>query len=239
MKEEMWSLDKEGRIFELLKSVVDNRNFVNVWQRTKENTTQARGVIKSLDRSKCVIAFSKKIGKDFFSNREPLFVHCEGIDIIFKKDNFSAEADCIVFKTPTKLLVKEKRRIERMTFRYQDYKEVEFSFSKDGQEYKIKEMLVDISILGIGFVAPKSLTENLNKGDEITIHMMTDQKLDTSIVKARVVNCIENDGTENFSSDYVKYGVEFEEPLELVVFQSKDLVVPKTQRKKSTLNEES
>ncbi|MAF79110.1 MAG: hypothetical protein CME60_13190 [Halobacteriovoraceae bacterium] len=59
----MWSLDEEGRIFELLKSVVENRNYVNVWQRSTKNTTQARGVIKDLDRSKCTIAFSKKIGQ--------------------------------------------------------------------------------------------------------------------------------------------------------------------------------
>lgn len=233
MSEQMWSLDEEGRIFELLKSVVENRNYVNVWQRSTKNTTQARGVIKDLDRSKCTIAFSKKIGRDFFVSGETLYIHCEGIDIIFKKENFSADDGTVVFKTPTKLLVKEKRRIERLRFKYQDFKEVEFSFSKEGTVHKTKQMLIDISILGIGFIAPKSLAANLEVGDVITIHMMSDQKLEADSFKAKIVNRIENEERDKYSDDYIKYGVEFEEPLEIVIYQSKDLVAPKTQRKNS------
>ncbi len=229
----MWSLDEEGRIYELLKTVVENRNFVNVWQRSASNTIQARGVIKNLDRSKCTIAFSKEVGRDFFVPGETLYVHCEGIDIIFKKENFHLSDGGLVFKTPTKLMVKEKRRIERLRFKYQDFKEVEFSFSKEGELHKTKQMLLDISILGIGFIAPKSLATRLEVGDEITIHMMSDQKITTDSFKAKIVNRIETEERDLYSDEYIKYGVEFEEPLELVYFQSKDLVVPKTQRKKS------
>lgn len=229
----MWSLDEQGRIFELLKSVVENRNFVNVWQRSSSNTIQARGVIRDLDRSKCSISFSKSVGKDFFVSGETLYIHCEGIDIIFKKENFSADDGGIVFKTPTKLMVKEKRRIERLRFKYQDFKEVEFSFSKEGETHKTKQMLLDISILGIGFLAPKSLGSTLEVGDEITIHMMSDQKIETECFKAKIVNKIETEERDLYSDEYIKYGVEFEEALELVIYQSKDLVVPKTQRKKS------
>ncbi len=229
----MWSLDEQGRIFEMLQTVVENRNFVNVWQRSDANTVQARGVIKSLDRSKCMIGFAKNIGKGFFDPNETLYVHCEGIDIIFKKENFSSEDGAIVFKTPTKLLIKEKRRIERMRFKYQDFKEVEFSFEKEGKEFKTKQMLLDISILGIGFLAPKSLAENIEVGDEINIHMMSDQKLDAKSFRAKIVNRIDDEEGNKYSDDYVKYGVEFLEPLEFVIYQSKDLVVPKTQRKKS------
>ena len=233
MSEQMWSLDEEGRIFELLKSVVENRNFVNVWQRSSKNTSQARGVIKELDRSKCEIVFSKKIAKGFFVPGETLYIHCEGIDIIFKKENFSSNDGSVVFKTPTKLLVKEKRRIERLRFKYQDFKEVEFSFNKDGQEHKTKQMLLDISILGIGFLAPKSFSDTLEVGDEIIIHMMSDQKIELEQFTAKIVNKIEEEDRNLYSDDYIKYGVEFAEPLELVIYQSKDLVVPKTQRKKS------
>ena len=217
----------------MLQSVVDNRNFVNVWQRSQANTVQARGVIKFLDRSKCVIGFAKKISKGFFDPNETLYVHCEGIDIIFKKENFVAEDGSIAFKTPTKLLIKEKRRIERMSFKYQDFKEVEFSLVKDGETFKTKQMLLDISILGIGFLSPKAIAEKIEVGDEITIHMMSDQKIESKSFMAKVVNRIDDEEGHKYSDDYVKFGVEFLEPLEFVIYQSKDLVVPKTQRKKS------
>ena len=129
--------------------------------------------------------------------------------------------------------MKEKRRIERLRFKYQDFKEVEFSFNKDGQEHKTKQMLLDISILGIGFLAPKSFSDTLEVGDEIIIHMMSDQKIELEQFTAKIVNKIEEEDRNLYSDDYIKYGVEFAEPLELVIYQSKDLVVPKTQRKKS------
>jgi len=232
MKEQMWSLDQQGRIYDLLKIVVTNNNSVNVWQRSSANTVQARGVIKDLDLDKCTISFAEKVAKDFFRTGETLFVHCEGIDIIFKKESFSFYNGEIIFKTPTHLMVKEKRRIERLTFKYQDFKEVEFSFSSGEEIKKTKQMLLDISILGIGFLAPKSLGTSLEIGDEITIHMMTDQKLDSESFKATIVNCIENEEGNDVPDKYIKYGVEFVEPLELVFFRSKNLSVSKTQRRK-------
>jgi hypothetical protein len=232
MSEQMWSLEHQEKILKLLQAVFKKKKFVNVWQRTETNTIQARGHIETIDEHKCIIQFVQKIGKDHFSANETLFVHCEGINVIFKKNNFVANDGSIAFKTPSKLLIKEKRRIERLKFKYQDYKEVEFSFEKAGQLHKSKHTLLDISILGIGFLAPKELSDLLGVGDEINITMMSDQNIDSENFKAKIVNCIDNDKLDRLTEDYIKFGVEFIEPLEMVVYQSKDLVAPKTQRRK-------
>lgn len=229
MIDEMWSLSEEARILRVLSKVQQGKFAVTVWQSSQERMAQLRGKIKSISPDRCVIAFSKVIPKDYFINNTNIFCHCDGVDIIFKKENFNISRNELVFKTPTKLMIREKRRVQRFRFKYQDFKEVQFTYHLGGEVKCSIQTLHDLSILGLGFLAPRSLVSSLRIGDEIDISMMTDQKINIAPFKAKIVNMMEfNDGGE--LNGLVKYGVEFESPMEMISYNTIDSAVPKTQK---------
>ena len=160
MAQKMWSLFNSNQILNYLNQVLENQAPITIWQSSTQQLFQLKGNLTVVDEKKCTVSIAEN---DFeLHDSEGIYFHCEGVDIIFKREKFSYSSldNSLTFKTPSELMLKEKRRIDRFRFKYQDFKDVTFLYGTKSDEEGEKKSsvtftLIDLSIAGLGCIGER------------------------------------------------------------------------------------
>ncbi len=243
---QMWSLFRFNEILDHLNRALIDRVSVTIWQSSSQHLYQLKGNFLFVDEKKSTIVLEDL---DFELNAEEgLYFHCEGRDIIFKRDKFTLSGHEISFKTPSELMLKEKRRISRFTFKYQDFKDVSFSYALEDSDDNGEAItgtasftLVDLSIAGLGCIGDKKQVEGLKEGSVVYINQISDQELEVSPLKAIIRSFIDYDIKEGVrSGDHaaknVRIALEFDQAIDEVQFESVHSIIKRTQKKTKGLD---
>ena len=206
---------------------------VTMWQNRGEEKIKFSGKLVEVSDSNTIIELdpSYKSAEFPLTKDETLFVHYAKGDALFKKETFKTDKFKLIFKTPVELMMKERRRLERFSFKYQDYKNVTFKTS--GTEDKVRTLsciLKDLSTEGLGLVLHESEILSLNVADSVYITAISDQKLDSGhLGEICYINPYQI-SNESDSSLY-KIGIKFTASLESVTYKSINSLVEKKQTK--------
>lgn len=232
----MWSLFNASQIEKIITEVCEACSDVTLWQSSSQNLYQHKGIISTIKDGKCILEISSEFQPEMINSDEPIYSHCEKRDVIFKRDKFTCDGQTITFKLPSEVMLKERRRLERFTFCYQDFKDVSYFWLKeDDSQVKFSHTLIDLSIAGLGFVAPQDIAENLAIGDYVYITNITDQELEVRPLKSQIksIEPYTVASTRAFShteSNQVRIGVEFCMAIDSVQYQSVQSLVKRTQK---------
>lgn len=237
----MWSTYRKDIILEKLKYICDKEEDVTIWQNRGDEKIKFHGKIKEVNASNTILELDPSYKKAEYplTKDETVFVHYAKGDALFKKEAFKTEGLKLIFKTPVELMMKERRVIERFTFKYQDFKNVSFrtsGFSADSESILHKScILKDLSIEGLGLVIHEDEVQSLSVGDSVYINAITDQKLDAGhLGEIRYITPY-NVSVEQDSNLY-KIGIKFTAALESVTYKSINSIVDKKQTKMKGLN---
>lgn len=238
MNLKMWSLFNFQEIFTSLKKIKSSDSKLTLWQHSTQHLFQFEGKFTQVSEDRCIILFTKKWEAGSLKTDEAIYVHCPGLDIIFKRETFNFDTGELTFKTPSELMLREKRRIERFRFRYQDFKNVSFELDKTnekGEPIKRNYNLIDLSTAGLGFVGPAEEIQELEVGDKIFVTHITDQSIETKC-EANVCSVEQYQvklGSRERTNVHEVYrvGVEFKEAIESVSFKSVKSIVERTQKR--------
>jgi len=234
----MWSTYRKDIIIEKLKLICDKKEDVTIWQNRADGKNKFYGKIIEVNSSNTILELDSSYKKAEYPliKDETVFVHYAKGDALFKKEAFKTEGLKLIFKTPVELMMKERRSIERFTFKYQDFKNVSFrtsGFSNDSNNTEILHkscILTDLSVEGLGLVLHMDEIQSLNVGDSVYINAITDQKLDSGhLGEIRYITPY-NVSVEQDSNLY-KIGIRFTASLESVTYKSISSIVEKKQSK--------
>ena len=238
----MWSLFEGNKIREILKESLDKGSGLTLWQHSTQQMFQLEGKFIEVAEDLCSISLTKKWEEGSINHEEAIYIHITDQDIIFKRDKFKFDTGEISFKTPSELMVGERRRIQRFRFKYQDFKSVSFSYEGSDGEKVLNLGLIDLSIAGLSFVGTQDKMNWFAPGHDITINHITDQELPNPI-KAKVTSLGEfyhKEGLRERTNNHtlIRVGVEFDEAIDEVTFQSVQSIVNRTQRRTKGLEVE-
>lgn len=231
----MWSTFRKDIIISKLKKICDNCEVVTLWQNRNGEKIKFSGVISEITDSNTVIVLdpSYKNAEYPLTKDETLFVHYAAGDALFKKETFTTKGFEITFKTPVELMMKERRKIERFSFKYQDFKNVTFKTSSNGDNSNVRilsSILKDLSTEGLSLVIHESEIKGLREGDSVYITAITDQKMDSGHLGEIKYITPYTVGVES-DSQLFKIGVSFTESMEAVTYKSIHSIVDKKQTK--------
>lgn len=236
----MWSLFSFNQILEHLRLVHTNHEPITIWQSSSQHLFQLKGTMAVVDEKNCTVVLEDCEYE--LNAEEGLYFHCEVQNIIFKRDKFNFNGHQISFKTPSELMLKEKRRINRFTFKYQDFKDVSFNYvvehGEDGEPISKSASLtmVDLSIAGLGCIGDKKLVDILEEGSTIYITQISDQELEVSPLKSIIRSYKDYDLKEgvrsgDHGSKNIRIGLEFDQAINEVQYESVQSIVKRTQKK--------
>jgi len=247
MSQKMWSLFSSNNILKLLNTALEDQTPVTVWQSSSQQSFQLHGYFTEVDEKKSSILVSEKEFE--FNPSEVVYFHCEGVDMIFKRDKYTIHEGSISFKTPSELMLKEKRRIDRFRFKYQDFKDVRFSYEnkelanddEESSRNNVSFTLVDLSIAGLGCIGERKQIERLDVGSDIFIEQISDQELEHKPLRGTIRSLCDYDLKEGVHSGanlskYVRIGVEFDKAIEEIHYESVQSIVTRTQKKTKGLD---
>jgi hypothetical protein len=245
MSMKMWSLFERQKILRLLKGIHDGELNLTLWQHSSQQVYQLTGKFKEVKEDKCQIEIENSELLNDLIKEEALYVHCQDIEIIFKREAFVWEKNVLQFKTPSELMVKEKRRIERFRFRYQDFKNVSLEYTDGMNNETLKDSfgLLDLSTAGLSFVGPTPQMKNFVIGQKVLISRITDQEIG-ELCEATIVsigdfsvdlNSHDKEETKVDGHSLIRVGVEFQVAIESVSFKSVKSVVERTQKRTAGL----
>lgn len=235
MAMKMWSLFKADKIFQILKESFDGKSTLTLWQHSTQQMFQLKGELVSLGENNCDIALTEKWEEGQINKEEALYIHCPVKGYIFKREKFAFDTGEISFKTPSEVMIPERRRIERFKFRYQDFKSVSFEVRREDELEKFNLNLIDLSTAGLSLVATAEAVNKFIVGQNIFITHITDQQLNEACTA--VVSSISKFGqveglkerTNNLEN--MRVGVEFKIAMESVSFKSVQSLVNRTQKR--------
>ena len=161
--------------------------------------------------------------------------------MIFKRDRFKKEGLVLSFPIPAEIKLKDQRKVERLSYRYQDSKVIAFNTPHPTDptqgNLKMSSILIDITTEGLSFVLPERELGHLGVGVELYISRLTDQQLPNEH-RAKILYVVQyrrkKDGEDR--SSLVKIGVKFLEPLESVSYKSISSLITKKQTRMKGLN---
>ncbi len=243
---QMWSLFRSQEIINHLNKALIEKIPITIWQSSTQHLYQLKGSLIQVDEKKCAVLLDD-IDFELVEN-EILYFHCEGRDIIFKRDKYSLNDHELSFKTPSELMLKEKRRISRFTFKYQDFKDTTFSFAlaetdDNGEEVlnTVSFTLVDLSIAGMGCIGERKQVESLKEGSVVYINQISDQDLESKPLKGVVRSLAEYDLKEGVhftgaNAKNMRVGIEFDQAIDEVQYQSVQSIIKRTQKKTKGLD---
>lgn len=238
---QMWTCFDGDLIAALLEEIQNRDEDLTIWQ-TSPGGNRDKLAAKVVKVEKQSVTLELAPGQStHFSATDPLYVHCNYRDLIFKRDRFKKDGREISFKFPNEVKLKDQRKIPRLSYRYQDSKIIAFNTAHptDPQQPNVKmsSILVDISTEGLSFVLPEREMAHLGVGVELFITRLTDQKLPNEH-RAEILYIVQyrrqKDGDDR--SSLIKIGVKFLEPLESVSYKSITSLVAKKQTRMQGLN---
>lgn len=238
----MWSLFDGNKIREILKESLEKGSNLTLWQHSTQQMFQLEGRFIEAADDLCTLNLTKKWEEGSINIEEALYIHITDRDIIFKREKFKFDTGEISFKTPSELMVRERRRIQRFRFKYQDFKSVSFSYKGEDGDEVLNLGLIDLSIAGLSFVGTQEKVNRFTRGHEISIKHITDQELPEPI-KGKVVSSEDfylQEGLRERTNNntLIRIGVEFDEAIDEVSFQSVQSLVKRTQRRTKGLEVE-
>lgn len=243
---QMWSLFHFNEILDHLNRALVDQTPVTIWQSSSQHLYQLKGSFLQVDEKKCCVVVEDSEFE--LIEGEGLYFHCEGRDIIFKRDKYNFNKNEISFKTPSELMLKEKRRISRFTFKYQDFKDVTFSFplpeTDDIGEEALRTVsftLTDLSIAGLACIGEKKQVESLKEGSVVYINQVSDQDLETKPLKGVIRSFRDYDLKEGVHSGgldvkNVRVGLEFDKVIDEIQYESVQSIIKRTQKKMKGLD---
>ncbi len=247
MSQKMWSLFRFNDILHHLGKVRDEQSKITIWQSSTQQLFKLSGTLISLDEKKSTIALEDL---EFELNPEDgLYFHCEKPNIIFKREKYSLVANELTFKTPSELMLKEKRRVDRFLFKYQDFKDVRFFYydktdeesPDEDKKVQIAFSVVDLSIAGLACIGERKQVSTLEEGSVIYIEQVSDQELDVRPLKAYIRSFIDYETKEGVHSTshgakQVRLGIEFDHAIDEVQYESVQSIIKRTQKKTKGLD---
>lgn len=235
MAMKMWSLFRQDKIQELLKSSFEKKSPLTIWQHSTQQMFQLKGVLTSVGDDNCEVVLTEKWEQGQVVNTEPIYFHSDDVGFIFKREKFIFDTGEFSFKTPSELMIGERRRIERFTFRYQDFKSVSFEIRNAEEVEKANYNLVDLSTAGLAFVGPAKDLNRFSEGDVLYVTHITDQVLENPC-KAEVMSIEDFEPKRGLKertnvNEQRRVGLEFKEALESVSIKSVQSLVNRTQKR--------
>jgi len=238
----MWSTFRSQEILDYLEQVKVEQSRITIWQSSTQQLFQLVGTLVRIDEKTATISL-RDLEFDLAPN-EGLYFHCEGPNIIFKRDKYTISGNELSFKTPSELMLQEKRRIDRFRFKYQDFKDVTFYYLDEDNPDNPDEAtlisgsftLVDLSIAGLGCIGDRKEVGKLEEGSIVYIQQITDQELEVNPLKARVCSFRDYEIKEGVhsgmkESKYIRLGLEFDKAIGKVQFESVQSIIKRTQTK--------
>lgn len=223
----MWTTYNRQIILSRLTKMMDTDTSVVIWQNSKDIREKFSGEFISLDNDNAELNLNPEYLKADYPiiKGQQLFFHCYGGEILFKRDAFQLDDLGLVLKTPAELMIKELRKFERFYFKYQDYKCITFDF----KEQIISEIIIDLSVEGVGVLLPLYTAKDLHNGSKIKISHISDQGL-PDVVPATIVykTILKNNG--ELSATHIKLGIKFDEGLDSITYKSICSIVEKKQK---------
>ena len=242
----MWSLFDRLKIIRFLSKINEGELGLTLWQHSTQQSFQITGKFAEVGEDNCKIEVDDSEMLSNLIKEEAIYIHCEKVDVIFKREAFVWEKSILQFKTPSELMVKEKRRIERFRFRYQDFKNVSLEYTDPitNETKKNSFGLLDLSTAGLSFVGAGSELENFCDGQRVLISRITDQELE-EFCEAYIVSIgefleVDKDSSKQKMDGHnlVRVGLEFQVAIESVSFKSVQSVVERSQKRTAGLEVE-
>lgn len=235
----MWSCFDNSTIKEKIQKTVTDQLSWTFWQSEVKGQYKFIGRISELTEDRMLISLSVGSLDNIFRG-ESIYGHCDQLDIIFKRDKFEIIDGLIRIPFPNELKIKDIRLIDRLYYKYQDYKAVTFNCFLGDKEQTLSYIMSDLSTKGVSFVAPKKDVENFEKDLEVSISHISDQEL-TEVIPAKVVYLAPFGEEALFKSEsdhgkLTKVGVIFDEGLDEVVFKTVAHVIEQKQKKLAGLD---
>jgi hypothetical protein len=231
----MWSLFSHVKIKEALDKALDSKFELTLWQHSTQQMFQYKAFFTEVGESNCTVQILDRVEEGSLNFNEALYIHCPKLDFIFKRDKFKFDTGELSFKTPSELMVKERRRIERFRFRYQDFKSVSFTYGQGEDQQRHTLNLIDLSTAGLSFVGTTQELKDIEEGDIVLVTHITDQELegDCSGVVRSKVRFEEKEGLKERTNQTqnIRVGIEFDEAIESVSFKSVKSIVERTQKR--------
>lgn len=233
---QMWTCFDIDYIRSHLDDILDQKGELTIWQSSGgKDREKLKAHLYQVDKTEITIELAPG-ESTLFSATDPLYIHSSFNDTIFKRDHFKKNGRLISFKFPLEIRMKEKRRILRYPYRYQDSKVVAFNTphptDPSQPNVKMSSILIDISIEGISFVLSDRELRTLPIGTDLYITRLTDQILPNAhLAKILYISPyrVNKKGQEYNSSGMIKIGAKFLEPLESISYKSIISLVTKKQ----------
>ncbi len=233
---EYWKTYQKDLILQCLNHTLELTPKALLWQQIGEVRNTFMVHFEQLNKTVCVVKIEGSTAN--FDSTKPFYIRSQDDQVIFKKDHYNFSKDTIEFAMPGIIQVKDKRKIERFYYLYQDHKIIRFH--SEELEQKTKEpvfslecILVDISISGAGIVVDQTHIDNFKLGQKLILDSITDQKLpDTFKVKVTYINeyHLKNE-------NLYKIGLEFDDSLDSVSFKSISKIVERKQLRTAGLSQ--
>ena len=244
----MWSLFRFNDILHHLNKVLNEQSKITIWQSSTQQLYKLTGRFVVIDEKKSTLVIEDEEFE--LNDHEVVYFHCEVPNIIFKREKFSLVANELTFKTPSELMLKEKRRVDRFLFKYQDFKDVRFFYYDESNDDKVELedkkvhisfSVVDLSIAGLGCIGERREIAKLEVGSTIYIEQVSDQELDVHPLKAYIRSLDDYDVREGMVSSgvgtkQVRLGIEFDKAIDQVQYESVQSIIKRTQRKTKGLD---
>jgi hypothetical protein len=235
----MWSCFDTLSIRERIQKTVDDSLMWTFWQSEVKGKYKFVGRIVELEEDKLSISLSVGSLENLFKG-EAIYGHCDKLDIVFKREKFDIKDDFLFVPLPNELKIKDSRIIERLYYKYQDYKATTFNCYLGEKHLTLSYIMSDLSTKGISFVAPKKEVLDFKPGMEISITHVSDQQLEENI-QAKIMYLAPFGEEQFFKSEselgkLMKIGAQFDEGLDEITFKTVSSVIEIKQTKMAGLD---
>ncbi len=233
----MWSTHRKDLIKDKLLHVMNSGDSVTVWQnRGTEKIKFSAKFLEVTDSTTTIHLEDGYTNADYQLTKDnPIFIHYAKEDYLFKKEAFKTDGLNVIMKTPVELMMRERRTVERFSFKYQDYKNVSLKIGKDEDIESVSCVLKDLSVNGLSFVIHEQEADKFLKGSTVYVTAISDQNLSTGIL-ATICYSAKYSVSSEKRSELVLMGLKFNDSLESVIFKSINTVISKKQLKQKGLD---
>lgn len=227
----LWSSFEQDYILKKLTQMCEDGAVFTFWQSNDDMREEYKAVFSSVTSEKCTIRLSKESLPYYtrIAPLSPIFFHYPAGDMIFKKDIFKLEDGGVSFKTPSEIRLRDRRSVERFSYKYPDYKNISYTI---GDETEIQhDIIIDISLRGLAFVIDAKRKAKYEVGNTVFITSITDQELpQRHQAKVASVNRYHLAG-EGLQNHLLRIGLEFTQTLESITYDSIGSLVKKRENK--------
>ena len=233
----MWSTYRKDIINSKLTEICELNETLTLWQSRGVDKVKFSGKLIEISETitKILLDPTYKNAEYPITKDETLFIHYAKGDALFKKDTFKTDGLNLTFKTPVELMMKECRRVERFSFKYQDFKNVTFKTSSSDKVRILSCILKDLSTEGLGLVLHETELHNLKISDSVFITAISDQKMDDGHLGEICYISPYNVSVET-DTNLFKVGIKFTASLDSVTYKSINSIVDKKQTKLKGMN---